>query len=866
MWLGSQQMTLSQYYLKARSDSISLENDSVMLFIDNYRGIIDWQASSDLVNWVSLNKSNDTLALRIDSSAYYRARIIEGSCSPVMSDTAFLIEKVTVTGSNQFTVDGKGGVFLLPSGIKVKILKGAVIEPKTVRLETLSSDSINSLAAINGADYASFLSGISMATDMFDFKKPIKIRIPVKNIGDTSIPALYELQGENKTWLFSDETMIVSSEDKFIEILLKASDQKSSLRKGVTEFTLNDIRNFFLKKWGDIFWSGDPCRKAGGFWVETRDIDNATGEGCTGVQVQEDIAFYGCDPPQKDAYVARVLSPECEPELKNSPVGKIKKGESGTITLTTEIGGFPLSDQEIQLSTTGNLSISKPLIFTGGNGNVSFNVTGIEAGYGTISASVSFDYYLTTSFVYHNGKNEYYEKDHTTLKQDYGINVTVYDKPVVTTSSPTNMKCTSATVGGNVIDEKYDPVTERGIEIDGGKHPTGSGIGAFSIDLTGLDCNTEHTARAYATNLAGTGYGATITFKTLKVEECLIVESEIIDSTCTKFIVETNVTLVDNTLEITECGVYHGFSPDPRLTGTKVAATSGPIPFKAIFEGLPNNITYYMQAYAKTGNCTAYGKEISYNGQQVIGTVTDIDGNIYRTVKIGDQVWMAENLKTTRWNSGSTIPLAKDTTEWKNLYNFDENGPHSYPGMCWHGYHDVLKNIWGGYYSFKAVGDDLCPSGWHIPSEEDFIKLNQYLDSTCTDTYAGCRSSEISGSKLQATEYWSYPNFTGTDEVCFTALPGGYVDVFGKFIGAFWTANFWTSRYLNTYTLESWLIAPRFDQTRSESDYISGTNLGYNVNNGLNVRCVKNIPVLKYKEEEYPDSFDQKNNIIIKIR
>ena len=227
---------------------------------------------------------------------------------------------------------------------------------------------------------------------------------------------------------------------------------------------------------------------------------------------------------------------------------------------------------------------------------------------------------------------------------------------------------------------------------------------------------------------------------------------------------------------------------------------------------------------------------------------------------------MAENLKTTRWNSGSTIPLAKDTTEWKNLYNFDENGPHSYPGMCWHGYHDVLKNIWGGYYSFKAVGDDLCPSGWHIPSEEDFIKLNQYLDSTCTDTYAGCRSSEISGSKLQATEYWSYPNFTGTDEVCFTALPGGYVDVFGKFIGAFWTANFWTSRYLNTYTLESWLIAPRFDQTRSESDYISGTNLGYNVNNGLNVRCVKNIPVLKSKEEEYPDSFDQKNNIIIKIR
>jgi hypothetical protein len=82
---GSEKVTLSQYYLKVKSDSVGLESDSALLFIDEYRGTIGWQASSDLVNWISLDKVNDTLGVRIDSSAYYRALIVEGTCNPVMS-------------------------------------------------------------------------------------------------------------------------------------------------------------------------------------------------------------------------------------------------------------------------------------------------------------------------------------------------------------------------------------------------------------------------------------------------------------------------------------------------------------------------------------------------------------------------------------------------------------------------------------------------------------------------------------------------------------------------------------------------------------------------------------------------------------
>jgi uncharacterized protein (TIGR02145 family) len=765
--LGSEQNILSQYYLKVKANTTSLESDSVLIFVNGYRGTINWQVSSDLVNWISLNKHNDTLGVRIDSSAYYRATIFEENCNPVMSDTAFIIEKLTVTGSNQFTVDSLGGVFLLPSGIKVKIPKGAVINPKVVRLDTINSDSVNVLAGINIVKNNSFLSGISLATDTFNFRKPIKIKIPIQHIGDKSLPALYEFNNESKTWLFSDGTIIVSPKDKFVEIILEKTDNKGTLTKGGPGLSLNDIRSFFLKLWGNIFWSGDPCRKVDGFRVETRHIDYATGEGCTGVQVQEDIAFYGCTPTQTDAYVARVLSPECEPQFKYSPGGKIKRNESVSIKLTTEIGGFPLSDQEIQLNTSGNLSIKKPVIFTNDVGNVSFDVTGIEPGYGTVYVSVSFDYYLFTSFVEHNGVKEYYEppEDHRTIKQDYGINVTVYDVPEVTTASVTDIKCTSAFVGGNVIKDNYDPVTEYGVIVNGVKHPIGTGLGTFGTNLTVLECNKEYTVRAYAINEAGIGYGNTISFNTLKLGECLGVTSTIIDETCicTAFTVKTDV-ISDVNEPVIESGVYHGRYPNPELTGAKVPLRNGTGTFSARFGGTKPITNYYVKAYATTECGTIYGNQVNFKAG--IDSIADIDGNFYETVKIGTQIWMSENLKTTRLNDGTLIPNVTEGIAWHEEYGITT------PAYCWYN-NDAFtyKETYGALYNWYAINTgNLCPTGWHVPLRDEWETLINYLGG-----------DRVAGGKLKATGtieggngLWQTPNTGATDEVCFKGLPGGY--------------------------------------------------------------------------------------------
>ena len=333
-----------------------------------------------------------------------------------------------VADSNQFTVDKLGGVFVLPSGIEVTIPEGAVNEPKDIRIHNLSLNEVNVLAAVNNSENSAFLSGISVATNMFNFKKPVKIKIPVLNIDEKDLAVLYEKKSGSNMWKFSDETITVSQQNNFIEIILKESGLENTANKTKSEFSFNDIRNFLLKSYGDILLSEDSCRKIG-YTIDTKDIDNASGEGCDGTKVYQEITYWGCDPPQKGTYVGLSFSPLCVPELKISPEGplKLKKDNTQSVTVTASISNFPLSDQEIKLASNNNLLITTPIIFTGSNGIGSFNVKGLEIGEGLINLSFSSDYYLTTIYSNDGELTEYNEFDQMNVKQDYSINVTVYD-------------------------------------------------------------------------------------------------------------------------------------------------------------------------------------------------------------------------------------------------------------------------------------------------------------------------------------------------------------------------------------------------------------------------------------------------------
>ena len=153
--------------------------------------------------------------------------------------------------------------------------------------------------------------------------------------------------------------------------------------------------------------------------------------------------------------------------------------------------------------------------------------------------------------------------------------------------------------------------------------------------------------------------------------------------------------------------------------------------------------------------------------KEVDNAIRDIDGNVYKTIKIGNQIWMAENLKTTKYNDGTTsIPLVTDN-KWYTL---------SAPGYCWYNNDESgNKNTFGAMYNWYVVdvnsngGKNVCPSGWHIPTEKEFSALTTFLGGL-----------SIAGGKLKSTGtieggdgLWNSPNEGATNESGFTAHPGG---------------------------------------------------------------------------------------------
>jgi uncharacterized protein (TIGR02145 family) len=159
--------------------------------------------------------------------------------------------------------------------------------------------------------------------------------------------------------------------------------------------------------------------------------------------------------------------------------------------------------------------------------------------------------------------------------------------------------------------------------------------------------------------------------------------------------------------------------------------------------------------------------------------VTDIDGNVYQTVTIGAQVWMKENLKTTKYNDGTSIPNVTDNTDWAALTT---------PGYCWYNNDAAtFKDTYGALYNWFTVSTgNLCPTGWHVPSNDEWTTLTTYLGG-----------ESVAGGKLKATgtTNWLTPNTGASNTSGFTGLPGGFRN-FGDGVfqelrtyGAIWTSS-----------------------------------------------------------------------------
>jgi len=197
----------------------------------------------------------------------------------------------------------------------------------------------------------------------------------------------------------------------------------------------------------------------------------------------------------------------------------------------------------------------------------------------------------------------------------------------------------------------------------------------------------------------------------------------------------------------------------------------------------------------------------------IISTVNDIDGNIYHTVKIGSQVWMVENLRTTRYNDGANIPLITDSASWSNL---------STAAYCWlDNDSSAYKSTYGALYNWYAVNtNELCPTGWHVPTEAEWTTLMNYLGGS---DFAGGKLKEI------GTSHWLTPNTGATNESGFTALPGSGRSYTGEFGLHSKFGNWWSSTEDNEY---AYGVGINFDESNLGSFFVIKKS-------GCSVRCIK---------------------------
>ena len=276
---------------------------------------------------------------------------------------------------------------------------------------------------------------------------------------------------------------------------------------------------------------------------------------------------------------------------------------------------------------------------------------------------------------------------------------------------------------------------------------------------------------------------------------------------------------------VTDRGLVLGTSPGPTLEENDgiIADMTGENVFEIELTGLIPGTTYYLRAYAVNDQGTGYGMEYifkTFNDQ-----ITDIEGNSYYTIIIGDQEWMAENLKTGKYSDGEVIDFPETNAEWvantDGAYGWYENDAGN-------------KDVYGALYNWHAVNSSrgLCPVGWYVPGDENWKEPEIYIgmDPVEADD-TGYRGTNEGGMlKATGTDYWESPNNGATNESGFTALPGGHRDHSGIFYSSAYEAWFWTSTEDEIYPFSRYLYY--WDTGISRYNY-------YEKNYGMSVRCIK---------------------------
>lgn len=231
-----------------------------------------------------------------------------------------------------------------------------------------------------------------------------------------------------------------------------------------------------------------------------------------------------------------------------------------------------------------------------------------------------------------------------------------------------------------------------------------------------------------------------------------------------------------------------------------------------MFSARKNNFVLILLIYILAGCNSGVGKE------ETKDQIEDIEGNLYDIVQIGDQFWMAENLRTTMYNDGKAIPLVENYDEWANL---------TLPAYTWYNNDASNADNFGALYNWYVLeSEKLCPEGWHVPSDEEWIALESLFGG-----------ADLAGRamKEEGTAFWKTPNLEANNKSGFTARPGGYRSYNGTF-NLMRTSGYWWST-----SEKSWYGSP--PKVLYRYLLYDGVGLPRHIaekTNGFSVRCVKN--------------------------
>lgn len=274
----------------------------------------------------------------------------------------------------------------------------------------------------------------------------------------------------------------------------------------------------------------------------------------------------------------------------------------------------------------------------------------------------------------------------------------------------------------------------------------------------------------------------------------------------------------DGGAEVTARGVVWSKTENPTVEANAGITSNGTGTgeFVSNISNLEPNTTYYLKAYATNSEGTAYGNQITFTTLEEQGgeTVTDIDGNAYSIISIGEQQWIASNLRVAKFNNGDVIPNVQSDGDWSGT---------DYP-VKWANYNNETANdaIYGKLYDGRVAIDarNVCPEGWHVATKAEWENLISYLGGTSA---AGNKLMDNSGN------FWATPN-EASNESGFKALPGGYRASSGTFLSLTYSADFWTSTQAST--ISTHYVYLHYSGSLTVSDGMTGGT-------GRSIRCVK---------------------------